>query len=462
VTWWSGCGVAMSAPLNDDERAELERLRSEVAGARAETEQLKAQLHPPGEPPGGAEVRSARWRTPVAVLLVVVGCLLAPLAVVAVWSSTTLSDTDRYVQTVAPLAKDAAVQDAVADRTTSAIFSRLDIEGLLRRGVGGILASTDLPPLLEARLRSLVGTISDGIQQFVRSRIGNLVQSDQFSTAWVQSNRVAHQQMVTVLSGESRAISVKDNTVYLQLGPFVDVAKSNLAESGFEPAGRIPTINPSVELFPAEDLVRLQTAYTWLNRLAIILPILALTMLAAAVAVARRHRRMLIAAGLGLAASMVVLGILLVIGRAVYLNSLPSDGMPAPAAAAIFDTLVRFLQDQLRTVAVVGLVVALGAILTGPSPFAAGTRSWLTSQISRLRERAASIGLRTGRVGTWTYEHRTLLRLAVVVVAAVGFVLWNSPTVLVVLLLALLVVLALGVIEFVGSPPQARQEQVRA
>ncbi|MGW0229443.1 hypothetical protein ACWDWO_14085 [Actinopolymorpha singaporensis] len=449
----------MSGPLNEDERAELERLRAEVGRARAETERLTAQLHAaapaaPEEAAAGAAERPRRlWRTPVAVLVLVLGCLLAPISVVAIWSSTTVSDSNRYVETVAPLARDPAVQNAVASRTTEEIFKRLDLRGLLSQGVNGILASTHLPPLVQERLRSLVGTISNGIEEFVRSKIGDLVKSDQFATAWVQGNRVAHQTLVKVLSGESRGITVQGNTAYLQLGPFIDVAKQRLAKAGFGPAASIPQINPSIALFPAKDLVKLQTAYTWLNRLAIILPILTLALLGAAVVLARRHRRMLLAGGLGLAASMVVLGLVLVAARAIYLNSLPPDGMPPDAAAAIFDTLVRFLQAQLRTLAVVGVVVALGAAATGPSTAAVRTRSVLSTGIGRLRDSGESIGLRTGPVGSWTYDHRTLLRVAVITIAGIGFIAWNDPSIAVVLLLALLVLVALALIEFIARPP---------
>ncbi|MEV0910164.1 hypothetical protein [Streptomyces hokutonensis] len=50
----------------------------------------------------------------VAALLVVVGCVLAPPGVVAAWTADTVSDTDRYVRTVTPLASHPDIQDAVA------------------------------------------------------------------------------------------------------------------------------------------------------------------------------------------------------------------------------------------------------------------------------------------------------------------------------------------------------------
>ena len=90
--------------LSVDERAELEQLRAEVAGLRAQVEE--------GGPPGGgvpaARVSRQRWRTPVAVLLILVGCLLAPLSVLAIWAKNQVTNTDRYVATVTPLASDPA------------------------------------------------------------------------------------------------------------------------------------------------------------------------------------------------------------------------------------------------------------------------------------------------------------------------------------------------------------------
>src|SRR5512132_4557236 len=71
-----------------------------------------------------------RWRTIVAVLLIVVGCVLAPLAGVAVWARNQVTNTDRYVRTVAPLARDPATQQALADQITAKIFTYIDVQGL--------------------------------------------------------------------------------------------------------------------------------------------------------------------------------------------------------------------------------------------------------------------------------------------------------------------------------------------
>ena len=65
-----------------------------------------------GDEPGVAGPGSGsrqRWRTILAVVLIVVGCVLAPLAGVAVWARNQVTNTDRYVRTVAQLASDPAI-----------------------------------------------------------------------------------------------------------------------------------------------------------------------------------------------------------------------------------------------------------------------------------------------------------------------------------------------------------------
>jgi cytochrome c oxidase assembly factor CtaG len=67
----------------------------------------------------------------VASLLIVVACLLAPLGVAAVWARNQVTNTDRYVATVAPPAKDPAIRQAVTDVITAQVFTYIDVEGLV-------------------------------------------------------------------------------------------------------------------------------------------------------------------------------------------------------------------------------------------------------------------------------------------------------------------------------------------
>ena len=100
------------------------------AGERGGPEALPGGRAGPGSPPGKPVRRRRGWRTPVAVLLIVVGCVLAPLSVVAVWTANQVSDTSRYVANVEPLIKDPAIQNALTDKLTAEIVTKIDVKGL--------------------------------------------------------------------------------------------------------------------------------------------------------------------------------------------------------------------------------------------------------------------------------------------------------------------------------------------
>ena len=156
------------AALSADERAELERLRAEVADLRSQVSAAPPLAEQPVAPP--PRPRRQRWRSVVATLLIVIGCILAPLSVVAVWTKNLVTDTDRYVTTVAPLASDPAIQSAIADKVTAEIFTHLDVAGITNQAVDA-LAERGLPPLVATTPRTSQ-PLSSGVQSSYATRSG--------------------------------------------------------------------------------------------------------------------------------------------------------------------------------------------------------------------------------------------------------------------------------------------------
>ena len=435
--------------LTDDERAELQRLREEVA---------ELQNHPPAEAPPGRR-RHLGWRAPVATVLIVVGCLLAPLSVFAVWTANQVSNTDRYVANVAPLIHEPSIQRAMTDDITSQITTRLNVKGLTEQAAGA-LTQRGLTRV-GALLNNFSSQLASATYGFIHTQVAKIVASPQVARLWVQVNRQVHAQLVKALSGQSNgAVTISNNQVVLNLGPFINVVKRDLANRGLTIVTRLPNINPTLALFSAKYLVKAQQGYRLLNDLKWALPILTLVLLGLGVYIARSHRRALIGAGLGLAASMVILGLGLTIFRGVYLNSVPSSVLPADAAAVLYDTLIRFIRDGLRVLLVVGLIVAIAAFFSGPSVTAVRTRGAFKSGFDWLRRSGEHAGVSTGPVGRWTYTHRRALRITAISIAALVFVFWGQPTWVTAVVIAIVLLVVLGLIELIGRPPG--QPQVAA
>ena len=402
--------------------------------------------------PRGRPKRARRsgfsWRTPLAVLLIILGCVLAPLSVLGVWTANQISDTNTYVANMAPLIKDPAIQNALTDKLTNEIVTKIDVKGRTDQAAAELTAKgfTQAGTLLQG----VSGSVASGVQGFVHSAVQKAVTGPRMAAAWTQVNRAGHQALVAALSGRGGkygAVKVSNGQVTLDVAPLEAVAKQDLVARGLTIADKIPPSHATFTLFQSKDLAKAQKAYRLINDLKIVLPILTLVLLGLGVWAARGHRRALIGAGLGFAASMLVLGAGLAIARAIYLNSVPASA--SAGAAAAFDILVRFIKTALRTLLVVGLIVAAGAFFTGPSRAAAGTRSAFSSGLGRLRRGGES----AGPIGTWTYAHRQPLRIGAVALAALIFVFWGRPTAAVTIVIAVLLLVVLGLIELIGRPP---------
>ncbi|HYJ76411.1 MAG TPA: hypothetical protein VEV65_12470, partial [Kineosporiaceae bacterium] len=355
--------------LDADERAELIRLRAEVARLREET---------PEGPAGPRRSRSARgWgRTIAAVLLIGIACALAPLSVVSVWARGEVTDTDRYVETVAPLASDPAVQQAVTNQLTNIVFQYVDVQGITNDAVGALQGREILPPAVASQLQALAVPLANGVRSFAQDRIGQVVRSDQFAQAWQQANRAAHEQLVKALTGQGGAVTVQNDAVRVDLAPFLDVVKQRLVANGFELASRIPEVNATFTVFQSADVGKIQRAFSLLDTLGFWLPFVLTALAAVGIYVARNRRLAFIGAGIGVAVAMLVGAIALQGARSAYLDGVPATVLPSDAAAVLFDTTVRYLREAVRALALVGVLVALGAFLTGPSRTAVTVRRW--------------------------------------------------------------------------------------
>ncbi|GAA3223735.1 hypothetical protein [Actinocorallia longicatena] len=365
----------------------------------------------------------------LSVVLIVLGCLLAPVALTAVWAANQVSDTDRYLKTVAPLADDPAIQNAVADRVTTAVMSRLDIPSL----VSG--ASESLPPRVGQLAGLVAGPASSLVQGFVRDKSGAVVASDAFATIWTEANRVAHTRIDKILAGDDDTVVQTDgDTVNVELGPVVQTVKERLVAEGMTVAGKIPDINPTYPLFKTDQLAQAQTYYDWLGVLEWLAPLLALACLAGGVLLARGRRKALGRAALGVGASMLVLAVGLMISRSAVVGAAQN----AEAGGALFDIVVDLLRLGLRAVLLLSLAVAVGAWLAGGSATAVRTRAYWTDL---LRGRADT------PVTAWVTAHRSALRIGAVALAVLAFVFWPHPTGLVVLCLIVALLVVLAVIE---------------
>ncbi|MFE0251138.1 hypothetical protein [Streptomyces sp. NPDC059010] len=399
-------------------------------------------------------------RATASAVLIVVTCILVPVALITVWVHDIALDTDRYVETVAPLATEPAIQDAAVNRISDAVDTRIDGDQAAGE-LADWLKSQGLPPKATAAIRGLGPQIDSAVDGAVNRVVTRIVHSDAFATVWKDANERAHNAVVHALTGEGRgAVGVSGGTVTLDVGTLVEQVKKELVDAGLSPAAAIPDVNKQLVLFQSEELEKIRDGAHLLDVVGHWLPVLTVLIGVAGVLLARRRRRALARTALGAAFACLVVAIALVVVRRFYLDHLPAAVQSDAAAAAVFDTLLRFLRYALVTTIVLGVVIALGAYLIGPGRLPVAIRRGADRTADSLAGWADGHEIRAGRVGVWAQTHRRSITLSVLAVVAFVFAVWNRPTAITTVVFALVLVAILAILALLAAG--GRVEMARA
>ena len=156
-------------------------------------------------------------------MLLVIGLLLFALAVPTVWLNRTIMDTDQWVATVGPLASDPAIQNAVADKVSTALFAKVDVEAEIRSRV-----PTEVPPVI---VNFLAPQVAAQIETYADKLIYQVVHSDQFAKVWTETMRATQQAFVAAIEGGGPGgkITTTNGVITLYTDQFVSAAQERLA-----------------------------------------------------------------------------------------------------------------------------------------------------------------------------------------------------------------------------------------
>ncbi|MGW7272334.1 hypothetical protein ACWGH5_17615 [Streptomyces sp. NPDC054864] len=275
------------------------------------------------------------FRRPLSAVLLVIAVLLVPLGALSTWAKYEIEDADAYVATMAPLASDPDVRDAVAGAVTDSVMKEID-----------------------------VGPLQGTVESFVRDAVRSFTGTKAFKMAWDAANRAAHDAVQEALSDRSDG-----GAVTIDLAPITEQVKRQLGADGVPFADRIPVTHTEVTLMESSDLGPFGKGFHMLQVAGLWLPVAAVILAVAGIFLAVHRRRAVIRTALGAALAGAVLAVAVMVGRGLTLDDLPKD-VSRPAAEAVYDALTLTLSVAGWVILGVGLVVALAAWLLRrrPSP----------------------------------------------------------------------------------------------
>jgi hypothetical protein len=397
----------------------------EVAALRTEVERLRSHNARLSD----RRARRARLRRAAVVFLLVLGCGLFAASLVALWVRATVLNTDRYVDTMAPIAASPAVQEAVADKLDARITGAVDFDALAR-------------DVLPDRADVLAPAITTGAQAAIRQQLDRFVASDRFQDLWNEANQRVHSRVVALLTtGKSGRLTLKEDTVYLDFSGAVDRVKDALRERGYDRiADAIPaSVDGRVPLLTSGGFSTARKGINVIKGLSILLPLLALLCLVGHVLMTRPRRRGWLRVALGLTVTGLLLLATVGVARSAYLGAIDQDVLPRQAASDIFDALISLFRTVLR-IAVIGAVLLAALSLLAGKPLR-GAVAAAGPRLQSARERLAG-DPRT----TWLAGHRAATSWGIVLLGGLVLVAWDNPTAGVVLIDAVIIALALWLV----------------
>jgi len=285
-------------------------------------------------------------RTTIGTILVVLGFLLAAPAVAAYALVGEVTDEQTYLAAVTPLADDPAIQQEVAGQITQA------------------LADKGLP---------------ESAQPLVQKSVDSFVASSDFKDLWVSVNKEAHPEVLAMLRGEQGgSLSVKGDAIVLDLGDVAAKLKQRMVAEGVPLADQIPPIDASVQLISRPAVKQLVPAFDLLEKMSVLLPVLAVLFLLGGVVLSARRGRTMVVGGIGLVVMMILLVLFMFLARS---QVAARSGKPE-LAGAFYDALTN------RATIISWIVCAVGGVAVVAGGFLAAAQSRRLAADARSRRQA--------------------------------------------------------------------------
>jgi hypothetical protein len=295
-------------------------------------------------------------------------------------------------------------------------------------------------------------------------------ESPKFGQLWDSLNRHSHKAVVDVLTGKQSALTQKfekGGAIVLNVTPALQQIADKLNARGvtvFNPIKPIVQQGSSglgLVILSQDQVAKFSGFFNLVVKLRWIIPIVALLLAAIGIAVAVRRRKTLLRMALGVGLVTLVLLAGLSLGRITFLNQATTHHHDPNVAAAIWDTLLRFLKTDLRWTLLVTVLVAFFAWVFGPSRYAVWIRSkcaqagrWTAAEARTLTSgagRAAAGSPAARRTGGWILDHLGGLRMLGVVVAACFVVFGGNLTGWGLLVIIIVLAVYLGLLQLVAT-----------
>ena len=290
----------------------------------------------------------------LALVLVVLGCIVAFVAMFSVWVNRQVLNTDNWTATSSQLLEQKVIRDQVAGFLVDQLYENVDVEAEIRNA---------LPP----RAQPLAGPAAGALRTFAERAARELLARPRAQLAWEGANRNAHELLLRVLDGGGSVVSTNGGVVVLDLKSLLEETQARIGIGG-RVAARLPDDAAEITILRSDQLAAAQDGLKILRPLPIVLVSLSLLLFAIALIISPGWRRKAVRAyGIGfIAAGALGLAAIAILSDTVV-GSLAKTEAAEPAIEATMTIGTSLLHEIAVSTIGYGVLMWLGALLAGPT-----------------------------------------------------------------------------------------------
>lgn len=392
-----------------------------------------------------------RSRSLASILVFILAAVLLPVGIIGYWGHQTVTDAQRYLSTVGPLAEDPEVQDALSDFLAAKMQEQVNSQELVQDIFGDLTQERPSLKLLEP-------VVAGAIDALISEVTYRIVHSEQFVEFWQLANTAAQESLMAILEGrEEGAIRLDGDDVVLDISEVFVAIQNGLIDRGLTIAARftIPDQDRQIVLLEAPQLAQLRTIYSITSPVLAALVFVALALFVLAVFLSRRRPRMVAAVGIVFAVVGVALLIALGIARGAFVNTL-IDTPFGPASEVFYDQLFSYLLAAAEVILLLGVIVFVVGIYLGQSRLAIELRGAVQRAATAVSE-VIPAGPITSISG-WVASNARWLRIAIAVVFILIVFLGSGLSLTRAVIAAIIAAVLLFVVQVIAAPARNQSE----
>ncbi|WP_280803513.1 hypothetical protein [Aurantimicrobium minutum] len=392
-------------------------------------------------------VKKNAGRAWISAVLLIVAMVLTPVAIVAHWATSEVTNTERFVSTLSPLASNPEVQQVIIDEVTGLITEQVDIPEITDSLFTGLGKALNLPEKAQKALDLLVSPVANGVDSLITNVVTTAVESEAFQKAWTKTLTLTQEQTVALLSGDPDSMLQlsNDGTLSLPLKPLIVEIKATLVKQGVGFASAIPEVDKSIVLGQIPELALARVIYqvgvgvgTWL-------PWIVAGLFAAGIGFARKRPRAILATSVVFAVLMAFLAFLFGSGRIVATTVI--DPGYSAAVGVVYDALVSYVVNVVAALGLIAIFTAIAAWAFSTSETAEKFRGFANKQINTVRSFVDPENARLGAATPVLHKYRIVARVIILGGVALILTAIQPATIAAVIWLGILALVLLFVYE---------------